>query len=93
MPIDCADSGSPPQVKVHDTTGVTWQMWKLEFEGPPRPSPETSGQGLPSYEGLATGQSSTHTQHAESEHDDFRTVTVVTTTVITTRKKSRAEAT
>jgi len=54
---------------------------------PPQPSPETPGQGpLPSYDGLATGQSPTHTRHVESEHDDFGTVvTEVTTTIITTR--------
>ena len=59
----------------------------------PPSSSETFGSGsLPSYDGLATGQSSTHAQHAESERDDFGTVvTEVNTTVITTRKKYRVE--
>jgi len=82
------------QVCVWDAADVTWHMWKLDFERP-SPSPETSGQGpLPSYDGLATGQFSTHAQHAESEHDDFGTVvTEVTTTstVTTTRRKYRVE--
>ena len=60
---------------------------------PPCLSPEAPGQGpLPSYDGLASGQSSTRTQHAGSERDDFGTVvTEVTTTVTTTRKTYRLE--
>ena len=51
---------------------------------------------LPSYDGDATGQSSTHAQHAESERDEFGTivneVTVVTiTSTITTRKRYRVK--
>ena len=63
----------------------------------PRSSPETLGPDLlPSYDGDATGQSSTHAQHADSERDEFGTivneVTVVTTTsTVTTRKRYRAE--
>ena len=49
------------------------------------------GQGSPpSYEGDATGQSSTRTQHAESERDDFGTIVTEVTTV-TTRKRYRVE--
>ena len=77
-------------MKVHETTGATWQMWKLEFEGPPRSFPGTFYQTpLPSYDGLGTEQFSTRTQRAE-----FGTVvTEVTTTstVTTTRRKYRAE--
>ena len=60
---------------------------------PPLSSSETLDSGsLPSYDRPATGESSTHTQYAESERDDFGTVvTEVTTTVITTRKKYRVE--
>ena len=79
---------------VADKEGVTWQMWKLDFEGPPRSSPETPGQDLPSYDGLATGRPSTHTQYAESEHDGFGTVVtevITTSTVTTTRRKYRVE--
>jgi len=65
---------------------------------PSRPS-ETLGSGsLPPYDGDATGQSSTHAQHAESEQDEFGTivneVTVVTTnstSTVTTRKRYRVE--
>ena len=82
-------------MKVHETTGATWQMWKLEFEGPPRSFPGTFYQTpLPSYDGLGTEQFSTRTQRAESEHDEFGTVvTEVTTTsnVTTTRRKYRVE--
>ena len=74
-------------------------MWVLvpvkveNMSAPPQPQPEMPSQGpLPSYDGFATGQSSTHTQQAESERDDFGTVvTEVTTTLITTRKKYRVE--
>ena len=54
---------------------------------------ETLGSSsLPSYDELATGQTSAHAQRAESERDDFGTaVTEVTTTVTTTRKKYRVE--
>ena len=60
---------------------------------PSHQSSETLGSGLPpSYSGDAPGQSSTQTQHAESESDDFGTiVTEVTTTVVTTRKRYRVE--
>ena len=69
---------------------------KVEAEDvftPAQPSSETLGLGpLPSYDGGITGQSSTHTQHAESECDGFGTVvTEVTTTLVTTRKKYRVE--
>ena len=68
----------------------------MKVEGvstPSQSSSETSSSGsLPSYDGDATGRSSTSTQHAESERDDFGTiVTEITTTVITTRKKYRVE--
>jgi len=79
----------------------SWRIWKLlpvKVEGAFAPSQslsETLGLGsLPSYDGDATGQSSTHTQHVESKDDEFGTivneVTVVTSTV-TTRKRYRVE--
>lgn len=56
-----------------------------------RSQSETFDSGsLPSYDGFATGPSSTHAQHAESERDDFGT-TVTEVTIITTRKKYRIE--
>ena len=71
-------------------------MWKLiPVKIEPRSSTKTAGEETPPlYEGAPTGQSSTHTQHAESERDDFgTTVTEVTTvtTSTTTRKKYRVE--
>ena len=82
-----------------------WWVWRLtpvkveRVSVPSQTSSETLGSGLPpSYHGDATGQSSTHTQHTESEHDEFGTivseVTVVTTnstSTVTTRKKYRVE--
>ena len=82
-----------------------WWIWSLtpvkveRVSVPSQTSSETLGSGLPpSYHGDATGQSSTHTQHTESEHDEFGTivseVTVVTTnstSTVTTRKKYRVE--
>ena len=80
-----------------------WQIWKLvpvRVRGVSAPShlpPETLGSDpLPSYDGDTAGQSSTHTQHAEPEYDEFGTivneVTVVTTTsTVTTRKRYRVE--
>ena len=69
----------------------------MKVEGasvPLYPSFETLDSGsLPSYE-RDPGQSSTHAQHAETEHNEFGTivneVTVLTTTV-TTRKRYRVE--
>ena len=78
---------------------VAWRIWKLipvnaedVFTSSQRP-PEALGSGsLPSYDGDATGQSSTHTRHSDSEHGEFGTVvTEVTTTVVTTRKRYRVE--
>ena len=70
----------------------------MRVEGVPtplRPSPETFGPDpLPLYDGDTTGQPPTHTQHAETEHDDLGTiVTEVTTTntVVTTRRRYRVE--
>ena len=52
-----------------------------------RPKPLVSMGPLPSYDGGITGQSSTHTQHAESECDGFGTVvTEVTKYVFATRR-------
>jgi len=79
-------------------TPDTWQMWKLipiKAEGVSTPSQSLSevlGSGPPPlYDGdAAAGQSSTRAQNAESERDDFgTTVTEVTTTIVTTRKKYR----
>ena len=57
------------------------------------PSSEALGlDSLPEYDGDETGQSSTHTQHAESENNELGTiVTEVTTTLVTTRKRYRVE--
>ena len=82
-----------------ETQRGTWRMWKLipvKVEGvlnPSRRSSEALGSGsLPPYDGDATGRSSTHAQHAESERDDFGTI-VTEVTILTTRKKYRVEAT
>jgi hypothetical protein len=84
-----------------DTQPVPWFIWKLipvKVEGlftPSQLSSETLGSGpLPSYDGDPTGQSSTHAQRAESEHDEFGTIVnevSVLTTTITTHKKYRVE--
>ena len=59
---------------------------------PLRSPSEPLGGFPPSYNRDTTGYSSTRTQHAEPERDDFGTiVTEVTTTVVTTRKKYRVE--
>ena len=81
--------------------GTPWQMWRLVPERgvgafmPQRSSTsvETLEPGsLPSYE-AGPEQSSSRTQHAESERNEFGTlvdeVTVVTTT--TTRRRYRVE--
>ena len=76
-----------------------WRIRKLlpvKVEGafaPSQPLSEALGLvSLPSYDGDATGQPSTHTQHVESKDDEFGTivdeVTAVTSTV-TTRKRYR----
>ena len=50
---------------------------------------ETLGlDSLPSYDGDATGQSSTRSQHAESERDDLGTIV---TEITITRKRYRVE--
>ncbi|KAF9649757.1 hypothetical protein BDM02DRAFT_3260142 [Thelephora ganbajun] len=81
----------------------TWRIWKLipvKVEDTLTPSQllsEMLGSGsLPPYKGNSTGQSSTHAQRTEAEHDEFGTivneVTVVTTTsTVTTRKRYRVE--
>lgn len=70
----------------------------MKVEGkftPSQPSSETPGSSsLPSYDGDGSGQSSTHSQHAESERDDFGTIVTeftTNTTVVTTRKRYRVE--
>ena len=75
-----------------------WRLIPIKAEGvstPLQQSSETLDSGLPpSYSGDTPGQSSTESQHAESERDDFGTiVTEVTTTVVTTRKRYRVEDT
>ena len=74
-----------------------WRIWKLvpmRIHGaltPLQSLSETLGSGsLPSYDGDATGQSSTRAQHAESERDDFGTI-VTEVTTITTRRRYRVE--
>ena len=75
-----------------------WRLIPVKVGGTLSPSQsfsETHGSGSPpSYDGAATGQSSTHTRVAESESDNFGTVvTEVTTVLTTTRKKYRVEDT
>ena len=74
---------------------IMWKLIPVKIE--PRSPNETAGQEFPpSYEGDGTGQSSTRTQRAESEHDDFGTIVTEVTTVTTvtsTRKKYRVEDT
>jgi hypothetical protein len=82
---------------------ISWRIWKLlpvNVEGTVTPSQSLSdtlgSDSLPSYDRSTIGQSSTHTQHAESGHDELGTmvneVTVVTTTsTVTTRKRYRVE--
>ena len=58
---------------------MDWKLIPVKVGGvftTSRPSFETSGLGsLTSYDGDTTGgQSSTHTQHAESDRDDFGTI-------------------
>ena len=81
---------------VKEADGTIWRLIPIKAEGvstPLQQSSEIPGSGLPpSYSGDAPGQSSTQTQHAESERDDFGTiVTEVTTTLVTTRKRYRVE--
>ena len=95
-------NGFTTQVILWTGEGPTpWWIWRLvpvKVEGvstPSQPSSEALGSGFPpSYSGDTIGQSSTHVQHVESEHDEFGTivseVTVVTTTstsTVTTRKR------
>ena len=76
-----------------------WKLIPVKVESTFKPSPafpENFGSGpLPSYNGDATGQSSTRARHVEFEQDEFGTivdeVTVVTTnSTVTTRKRYRA---
>ena len=73
---------------VNDEVHETWRVWKLipvKTEGAVTPSQSLSevlGSGSPpSYNGGATGQSSTRTQHAESERDGFGTIVTEVTTI------------
>ena len=67
----------------------------MEVEGrftSPGSSSETPGSGPPpSYHGDATGESSTHNQHTESERDDSFGTIVTEVTTITTRRRYRVE--
>ena len=71
-----------------------WDLIPIKAEGASTPlqqSSETVDLGLPpSYNGDTPGQSSTESQHAESERDDFGTI-VTEVTVVTTRKRYRVE--
>ena len=87
------------QTAIHDDTGAACQMWRfvpVRTEGmstPSQSSSESLGLGfLPPYSGDATGQSTTHAQHAESERDDFSTI-VTEVTTITTRRRYRVQDT
>ena len=77
-----------------------WKLLPVNVEGTVTASQSLSdtlgSDSLPSYDRSTIGQSSTHTQCAESEHDELGTVvnevTVVTTTsTVTTRKRYRVE--
>ena len=75
-----------------------WRLIPVKAEDvstPLQQSSETLDSGLPpSYSGDVSGQSSTQTQHTESERDDFGTIVIevtTTNTVVTTRKKYRVE--
>ena len=75
-----------------ETKKYAWWIWRLI----PVPVEDVRSESLPSYDGDGIGQSSTNTQHAKSERDEFGTivneVTVVTTTnTVTTRKRYRVE--
>ena len=82
-----------------DATLYPWFIWNLiavkveDTPTPSRPAPEAPGPSSPpQYNENGTEQSSAHSQHAESERDDFGTiVTEVTTTLVTTRKKYRVD--
>jgi len=64
---------------------ATVLMWKLiPVNVKCVPSETLGSSSLPSYDGNATGQSSTHAQHVESERDDFGTIVSEVTTVTTT---------
>ena len=70
----------------------------MKVEGASTPSQllsEILGSGSPPlYDGDTARQSPNHTQHVESELDEFGTIVneaTVTTTTITTRKKYRVE--
>jgi len=84
-------------VEFWDDGGSTWQTWGLipvKVEGTITPSQslsETLSSGsLPPYDRDATGESSAHTQHMESEGSDFGTIVTEVTTV-TTCKRYRVE--
>ena len=70
-----------------------WKLIPVKVEGVLAPSQALSemlGSGsLPSYDG-DTWQPFAHTQHAESERNEFGTV-VTEVTVVTTRKRYRVE--
>ena len=79
----------------HDGTWQTWKLTPVNVENIFTPSSSSSGNldsgSLPSYDGDVTGESSTRTQHVESEREEFGTivkeVTVVTTnSTVTTHK-------
>ena len=81
-----------------DEEPVPCRIWKLipvkvgGVFAPSQKSSEMLGLGsLHSYDGDTTGQSSTsHTQHAEPERDDFGTIVTEIITV-TTRRGYRVE--
>ena len=53
-------------------------------------TPKCTVQLPPLYDGDAAGRSSTHTQHAESERDEFGTI-VNEVTVVTTRGRYQVD--
>ena len=92
------------QVRVWDEHEDAWQTWKLipvKVETVITPTSSSSSgnldsSSLPSYDGDITGQTTTRTQHIESERDGFgmivNEVTVVTTNTsntVTTHKRYR----
>ncbi|KAF9649746.1 hypothetical protein BDM02DRAFT_3128113 [Thelephora ganbajun] len=91
-------NGAKVSVMVDDghTPRRIWKLIPVKVEGvftSSQSSSGTLGSGpLPPYDGDATGQSSTRTQHVEPEHDEFGTIVkeiTVVTSIVTTHKKYR----
>jgi len=95
--LEAGRSHSGAEVRTYENRPTPWQIWRLipvKDEGTPTPSRSSSGiagqEFPPSYEGNAIGESSAHTQRAESQRDEFGTIVTEVTTV-TTRRRYRVE--